>query len=162
MADKKSKLLLWKATETKKHDVIVKLFKKGISVNEVVTDGGMTGLHLASAQGDLVGSKLYLDNGADIDARDKVDRTPLHFAAANGSDIDLIDELVNRGADVNCQSLGGDTPLIKAIMFDNVDAVRALLDQGADQKIKNANERDAESFGQASRNAGILSALGLS
>ena len=121
MADKKSKLLLWKATETKKHDVILKLFKKGISVNEVVTDGGMTGLHLACAQGDLDGAKIYLDNGAEVDARDNVERTPLHFAAANGSNIDLIDELVNRGADVNAQSLGGDTPLIKAIMFDNVD-----------------------------------------
>ena len=162
MADKKHKLLLWKATETQKHDVILKLLKKGCSVNEVVTDGGMTGLHLACAKGDLDGAVLYLDNGAEIDARDNVERTPLHFAAANGSNIDLIDELINRGADVNAQSLGGDTPLIKAIMFDNAFGVKALLDQGADAKLRNANDRDAESFAHASRNEEILQALGLS
>ncbi len=160
MADKKTKLLLWKATDTKKHDVIPKILAKGIDVDEPLTDGGMVGLHLACAQGDLTAATIFLDNGAKVNSTDNVDRTPLHFAAANGESVDLINELISRGAEVNCTSLGGDTPLIKAIMFDNVDAVKALIDQGADTSIQNSNERDAKSFADASRNDEIIDLVG--
>ena len=161
MADKKAKLMLWKATETGKHDAITKLLDKGVPVDEALTDGDMNGLHLACARGDLTAAKIFLDKGAEVNARDNVERTALHFAAANGENIDLIDELVSRGADVNAQSLGGDTPLMKAIMFDNEEATKSLIDHGADTGIKNANERDAGGFAKASRNATIMSLLGV-
>ena len=159
MSEKKTRLLLWKATETQKHDIIPKLLAKGISVDEPLTDGGMTGLHLAWAQGDLKGAQVFLENGADVEAKDNVERTPLHFAAANGRNIDLIVELISKGATVDAQSLGGDTPLMKAIMFDNVDAVVALLEKGASKTLMNAHERNAENFAKSSRNEEIISAL---
>ena len=162
MDPKKAKLMLWKATETSKHDAIGKLLDGAVDVEEPLTDGLMNGLHLACAKGDKDSAQIYIDRGANVNARDGVDRTPLHFAAANGKDLELIELLVENGADVNAQSIGGDTPLMKAIMFDNVEAVEVLLDKGADPKIKNSNERDSESFARASRNPKILKALNLS
>ncbi|CAI2380368.1 unnamed protein product [Moneuplotes crassus] len=157
MSDKKNKLLLWKATETGKPDLIPKILAKGISIDEPLTDAGMVGLHLACAQGDLASATIFVDNGADVNSTDNVSRTPLHFAAANGKNIDLIDFLVSKGANVNSQSTGGDTPLMKAIMFDNTEAAKSLIDHGADKTIENANGRNAINFAEASRNQDIIS-----
>ena len=162
MADKKAKLMLWKATETGKHDAVKKLLDKGIPVDEPLTDGELNGLHLACARGDLEIAKTFIKHGANIDGTDNVSRTPLHFAAANGENIDLIDELISKGANVDAQSIGGDTPLMKAIMFDNAEAVKALIDHNADISIKNENDRDAASFARASRNSKIMDYLGVS
>ena len=62
-------------------------------------------------------------------------------------------------ADVNAQSSGGDTPLMKAIMFDNVDAVKFLLQNGADQLLQNYDQRDALCFAKATNNPEILDIL---
>lgn len=69
--------------------------------------------------------------------------------------------LVDRGADVNAQSNGGDTPLMKAITFAKPEAIRALLDKGADPEIANNNGRNAVDFAKASRDSRILGELGI-
>ncbi|CAI2380253.1 unnamed protein product [Moneuplotes crassus] len=159
MADKKTRLLLWKATETRKHDIIPKVLAKGIPIDEPLTDAGMVGLHLACAQGDLDSARIFVENGADVNSSDKVGRTALHFASANGESPDLIDFLISNGADPNAQSSGGDTPLIKAILFDNAEVVRSLIEGGADKTISNASGRDAISFAEASKNEDIIALL---
>ena len=73
----------------------------------------------------------------------------------------MIKLLISKGADVNSQSKGGDTPLMKAISFDNVDAVKLLLENGADPEIENIMNRSGYSFAKASRNPKILSAMGI-
>ena len=161
MGDKKALLMMWKATETSNYDAIGKLIDKGVGVDKPLTDIKMTGLHLACSKGDMEAAEIFLSKGADIEKRDKVGRTPLHFAAANGSNPDLIEMLVSRGADVNAQSDGGDTPLMKAITFVKPEAVQTLIDKGADPEIHNKNGRDSIDLAKSSRDTKILRALNL-
>mgnify|MGYP001315057251 CR=1 FL=1 len=57
---------------------------------------------------------------------DRLGRTALHFAASIGSNLELIELLIEQGADVNARSIGKETPLHKAIAFDNADAAELL------------------------------------
>eukprot|EP00345_Euplotes_harpa_P014740 CAMPEP_0168341268 /NCGR_PEP_ID=MMETSP0213-20121227/14571_1 /TAXON_ID=151035 /ORGANISM="Euplotes harpa, Strain FSP1.4" /LENGTH=84 /DNA_ID=CAMNT_0008347689 /DNA_START=214 /DNA_END=468 /DNA_ORIENTATION=+ len=75
--------------------------------------------------------------------------------------MELIEALIDGGANVNAQSSGKETPLMKAIAFDNADAVKVLLSKGADPEIENSMNRNAYSFARASRSEEILSALGI-
>jgi hypothetical protein len=52
-------------------------------------------------------------------------------AAADG-DVEAIDELLRAGANVNCSTDGDGSPLIRAAREGRFDAVRLLLDRGAD------------------------------
>lgn len=57
--------------------------------------------------------KLLLDRGADVNAGDINNRSPLYFAAKNGC-VEAVELLLKRGADVNAVSQLGQTPLISA------------------------------------------------
>ena len=57
-------------------------------------------------------------------------RTALHYASANGCG-DLIIALITAGADLNSVTIGGETPLMKAVFFTKVDCVQTLLQNGA-------------------------------
>jgi len=72
-----------------------------------------------------------LDSGADVGARDRFGRTPLHQAARYGG-ADVVDALVTAGADVDAEDDGGWTPLHWAAWEDDADAVLVLLVAGAD------------------------------
>ena len=60
-----------------------------------------------------------------------------YFAASIGTNFDLIEALITQEADVNAQSIRKETPLMKAIAFDNADAAKLLLEKGADPEIEN-------------------------
>lgn len=62
----------------------------------------------------------------DINARDKLGRTALHHAAANGH-VDIAKVLLANGADVNARSNGNETPLIRACMYREIGMVDLLL-----------------------------------
>ena len=102
-----------------------------------------------------------MEANADVSKTDKLGRTALHFAASIGTNLELIETLIDNGANVNAQSSGLETPLMKAIAFDNADAAKLLLEKGADPDIENAMQRNSKCFATASRNEAILSALGM-
>jgi ankyrin repeat protein len=57
---------------------------------------------------------------------------------------DVLQLLLDHGADVNVQDNGGRTPLMYAATTFNVTAVRLLLEQGADQSLVDENGNNAE------------------
>jgi ankyrin repeat protein len=63
-------------------------------------------------------------------------RTALHYAVSK-SNKNIIKILLASGADLNAATIGGDTPLIKAISFNQDYSVKILLRFGADFKIAN-------------------------
>ena len=74
--------------------------------------------------------------GYDVNLFDDMGRAPLHYAAAGGR-LEAIAALLGHGAPVNAndEATIGETPLALAVQEASVDAVRLLLDAGADPDI---------------------------
>lgn len=71
--------------------------------------------------------ELLLCQGANVNARDNNEMTPLHLAAKERHTI-IIPFLLDRGADMTLRDDRGNTPLIMAIMIRSKDVIRLLLE----------------------------------
>ena len=74
--------------------------------------------------------------GADVNARDRLGRTPLHKVAENGR-LENVVVLVTEGADVDAQDKDGNTPLHYAEKNGKIRVVNWLTSSGAKTNIKN-------------------------
>jgi hypothetical protein len=85
----------------------------------------------AVRKGDVAAVKAVLDQGVEVDAKFRYDRTALSFAADRGH-LEIIKMLLDHGADVNAKdTFYGATALGLALQNGHVEVVRALLDKGA-------------------------------
>jgi uncharacterized protein len=96
---------------------------------------GFTPLHLAAFFGHEDLARLFLDRGADVNARSKSEtvaraNTPLHAAAANRH-VQVAALLLERGADVNAKDGHGFTPLALAANSQSDLLMLMLLERGA-------------------------------
>ncbi len=84
-------------------------------------------------------TKELLDQGADVNARDKYGQTVLMVACCFrfNRNIALIKLLLKRGADVNAQDKSGETVLMWVCGQGDFDLVDLLLRKGANVHIKN-------------------------
>ena len=80
-------------------------------------------IHEAAIHGDLADVKRHVQNGADVNARNKVGGTPLMTAATRGR-LDVVKFLVDKGADVNARGNDGETPLTLATKQDVVEFLK--------------------------------------
>ena len=74
-------------------------------------------------------AKLLLANGADVNAKNKTDFTPLHFAAWKGHK-KVVELLLASNANVNAKDSNGDTPLTFANRKNHKDVVDLLRQNG--------------------------------
>jgi len=81
-----------------------------------------------------------LEQGADVNARDDIGRTPLH-ATTSWCFVDVARLLIEHGADVNAKDKEGRTPLHVAVLWRAVEIVKLLLEQGADVNAKDKEGR---------------------
>ncbi len=81
---------------------------------KIMDVGGLTALHFAARQDCIECVKYLVQGGADINALDPDDTTPLVVALMN-MHFDLAKVLINLGADLNRWDFFGDTPLYVAI-----------------------------------------------
>ncbi|XP_044497127.1 integrin-linked protein kinase 1 isoform X2 [Mangifera indica] len=79
---------------------------------------------------DLEGINELLDSGIDVNFRDIDDRTALHVAACQGF-TEVVELLLQRGADVDPKDRWGSTPLADAIYYKNHDVIKLLEKHGA-------------------------------
>jgi ankyrin repeat protein len=96
---------------------------------------GETALHISvrTHADNWVG--FLLNKGANPDIKDRNGNTPLHVAALVGDPTSLT-YLLGMKARVNATNNSGETPLILAVHRKDIDAVRLLVDAGADPKIQ--------------------------
>jgi ankyrin repeat protein len=99
---------------------------------------GRSDLHYAARDGDVPKAKGLLDQGADVNQRDKHGWTPLHFAAQE-QQVDVANLLLKVGASVDARNEHGNTPLMVAIGARSGDGemISLLRKWGADPKCKN-------------------------
>lgn len=107
----------------------IKVYKKKEQQNKSLT--GMTALMLAAGNDDSRIVQRLLDQGADINAKDKKGQTALMLASMNAH-MDTLKILLARNADINLQNNHGATALILAAMRGHTTAVKYLLDKNPD------------------------------
>ncbi len=99
---------------------------------------GMTALHWAAMRGDVELADMLLGAGANLKAATRIDGTmPLLLAAENGHTA-VIGSLLAAGADAKAADRNGTTALMLAAAAGKADALRLLVQHGADV---NARER---------------------
>jgi ankyrin repeat protein len=89
-----------------------------------------TPLHNAAQAGDTEQVRALL-SGGDVNAKDKVGRTPLHRAADSGFK-GIVELLIANGAHINAKDKDGHSPLYFAAIRGRRDVVELLLGKGAD------------------------------
>jgi ankyrin repeat protein len=75
-------------------------------------------------------AELLLRNGANVNAKDANDKTPLYRASEWGT-ITMIKLLLDFGAEINPSHENESSPLFSAIECNRLDIVRFLIDRGA-------------------------------
>ena len=132
----------------------------GTDINQTDANG-QTPLHVAAEKGRLIVAKLLLEHGANIEGKDSEGHPPIHAAVMAGrtqiaqlligkgaqfntnnllyhavqknvADRDVIEFLIQHGADINQVHKDGLTPLLEAINHDHRALVKLLIINGAD------------------------------
>ncbi len=92
-------------------------------------------LYLAACTGDLAGIEKFVEEGADINAQDKLGWTPLYWAASLGR-TEVATLLIAHGASVQAQAEDGSAPLHQAAQVGDRELVALMLSKGADVNTK--------------------------
>ena len=106
----------------------------------------------AAAQGNIELVKRHLDAGEDVNEKNKVGMTPLHYASIGH--MEVVELLITNGANVNAKSEFqnfGETPLHHAAWGDYKEIVKLLITKGADVNaiIESGSFRGMTSLGRA-------------
>lgn len=92
-----------------------------------------------------------LKEGVSINAPAFCDEVPVIKLSDNATtlsaNIEQLQFLVRNGADINIKNSQGFTPLMIAVLKNNIDMVRALLDVGADTAVTDNKGRTAKDIG---------------
>jgi ankyrin repeat protein len=101
-------------------------------------------LMLAALKGKLDLVRKLVARGADVN---KTGWTPLHYAATGGQ-VAVIQLLLDENAYIDAESPNKTTPLMMAAYYGSIQAVKALLDAGADPTLRNELGLSAVEFAQ--------------
>jgi ankyrin repeat protein len=123
----------------------------GANPNDVMPKTGLTPLIVAAATSRTEVAALLLDTGADPEAVAADGFTPLHYAAQNKEAVKMVSALLRHGAKLDVRLiqkkptiaasgivLQGATALGLAAEINNLDAVKVLVEGGADPSIPTA------------------------
>lgn len=109
--------------------------KADVSVRDAA---GNSALHLAALNHDLVAVTALLAAGAEMDARNSAEATPLLYGAGHAG---IVSALLQRGANPNAESKLKVTPLMAAVSHpESFAAAQLLLDAGANVHAKRMSD----------------------
>jgi ankyrin repeat protein len=128
---------------------VKRLLGAGANPNDAIPDGTKV-LTIAASKSSYQSAMALLDGGADPNVADRTKSTPLHVAAGAGA-LDLVKKLLAKGANMNAKTdpaqamgfrpvAGEQTPLLLAARSNRVEVMRALIEAGADTKLKGQDD----------------------
>src|SRR6187455_928053 len=119
---------------------IKSLLENGADPNSVDEDGDLL-LMYATLYSSVDCMALLIEKGSKVNAKNKIDETALMWAVHDLAKMKL---LVEHGADVNAKAKSGNTPLlIASVGHGKYDAVKLLLDKGANALAVNERKENA-------------------
>lgn len=120
---------LHEMVKRQEHDDLKAALERSISMTviDACDKNQQTALHLAARLNSAPIVASLLENGANINALDGTNNTPLLLA----TDLDVIALLCTRGADLSVQNESGLTALHLAVLRKDAVSVLALLDHGS-------------------------------
>lgn len=101
-------------------------------------------LMIAALKGDTDLARKLIARGADVN---KTGWAPLHYAATGGH-VDIIQMLLDESAYIDAESPNKTTPLMMAAYYGTPQAVKLLLDSGADATLRNQQGLSAFDFAE--------------
>ncbi len=130
------------AARSKAFEVTRQLARMRTIQIDAAGQGGETALMLTALHGDLSTLKLLIERGAQVN---RAGWTPLHYAATGGQ-LGIIRQLVEQHAFIDAESPNGTTPLMMAARMKQPEAVRLLIELGADPTMRNQSGLDAPAY----------------
>ena len=132
--------LLQGASRHGQPEIVKFLIDNGAAVNAVENDSRLA-LHFATICGHLSIVRYLLENNADVNLRKRLGLTPLHMVAQYSKQTDLVQVLLEHGADIEASDDRDDTPLDWAITFGSGVMVQELLRRGAILRVRDADRK---------------------
>lgn len=152
-------------------DAVKRLLAAGEPVDEVEGNDQWTPLTVACIENQLDVARVLLDAGASVNVHDDDGNTPLHWAVFGArpaeiheyaemggphdtyyvpqADAPLVALLLARGAPIDALDGDGDTPLLRAVMYEAANAVEVLVKRRADRTVKNREGKTALDIARA-------------
>ena len=138
-----------------------------------------TEIHRAAWYGLMPELMAEIEKGVDVNQQDDLGRTPLHFASYKGristtpvedrkpgepdpgnyKTAEMVEALLEAGADVNIEDKDGSTALMEAIPNGNAEIVELLLKAGAKRDVENRHGDSPLSEAKRRKHAAIESLL---
>ena len=115
-------------------NIIKEQLDKGVDVN-ATNETRQTALHVTQKE-EIV--RILIENGANVDARDDMEMTPIF-----NKEVKIAEILLDAGADINARSAKGNTPFLWYTYCGYLDGMRFLVSRGADINICNADNQNA-------------------
>jgi ankyrin repeat protein len=120
---------------------------------------GMTALHWAVQRNDLDMTNLLLGAGADVQVTNRIGVRPLYLAAVNGNAA-IIGRLLDAGDDANAVLTGeAETVLMLTSYTGNADAVKLLIERGADVNAQQIRGQTALMWAAAEGHSAVIKQL---
>jgi ankyrin repeat protein len=111
------------------------LLQLGAELNKKQLGSGITALHIAAVEKNLLAVMALIEAGADFNVADNLGRTVLYHAAQGGQP-DIIRHLQQHGININQPALDGSRAINIAAMGGHFAAFEALIEAGADFNVE--------------------------
>ena len=132
--DKTGEILLHKVVPYQRNLEVIKLLASEMIDANIKKHDGITLLHLVAALGKTDEVNSLVSQGINVNIKDNIGFTPLHWAVLTNENIAPAALLISQGADVNAKEAVHDfTPLhLAALGIGNVEIANLLISKGAD------------------------------